>query len=108
MVSTFSFVVITWNSEKTIEESLLGIRDMCAAENVPCQVFVVDNGSTDETIGIIERCAESMSLSLIRLDRNRGTTVTRNMAIERCTGDIVCILDSDAILLEGSLNDISD
>jgi len=108
MAATFSFVVITWNSEKTIEESLLGIRDTCAAESISYQVFAVDNGSKDGTVGIIERCAAAMPLTLIRLDRNRGTTVTRNMALRHCTGDIVCILDSDAVLLEGCLTDLAD
>ncbi len=107
MKPTFSFVVITWNSATTIEECLLGVRDACSGEDITYQVFVVDNGSSDETPDIIERCAKDMPLTLIRLDRNHGTTTTRNMALRRCTGDIVCVLDSDAVLLDGSMLDLA-
>jgi len=72
------------------------------------EVFVVDNGSGDGTVDIIEKHTEEMPITLMRLPRNHGTTMPRNMALRRCTGDVACILDSDAVLKGGSLREIAE
>ena len=48
-----------------------------------------------------------MPISLIRLPENLGTTKPRNMAFSRCTGNVICVLDSDAVFLDGSIKDIA-
>jgi len=98
-----SFVILTWNSEQTIDETLKGIREKCTREAIDYEVFVVDNGSGDGTINIIDHNSEDMPIYLIRLPKNLGTTKPRNMALKRCTGDVICMLDSDAVFQDGSL-----
>ncbi len=107
MLKKISFVILTWNSEKTIAESLGGIRKKCTGENIDYEIFVVDNGSKDGTVEILKKCSDEMPISLIRLPENLGTTKPRNMAFSRCTGNVICVLDSDAVFLEGSIKDIA-
>lgn len=102
-MQTISFVILTWNSEKTITDTLEGIRATCAEETIPYEVIVVDNGSNDATIRIIEEVSQEMPLEIVRLDRNFGTTITRNTGIRKSKGDIICVIDSDAVLVSGSL-----
>ena len=103
-----SFVILTWNSENTIGESLRGIRDTCALESIDYDIFVVDNGSKDGTLANIEAFSADIPITLIRLPKNIGTTKPRNMVLRQCTGDIVCVLDSDAVFREGSLTALID
>ncbi len=103
-----SFVIIAWNSEKTIENCLRSIERCCERWKINYEIFVVDNGSTDSTLEIIRRISQSIPVELIRLSKNLGTTITRNMALRKCTGEIICIMDSDAALLDGKLPDLAD
>ena len=106
--TTFSFVILTWNSEATIGACLDSIRDACAREGLGYEVLVVDNGSSDGTRGILNGRAASMPLHTTLLEKNRGTTRTRNIALKQSTGDIICVMDSDAELVSGRLADIAD
>jgi GT2 family glycosyltransferase len=62
-----------------------------------CEIFVVDNGSTDRTVAVLNGMAidDPFSMHLIQLAENHGTTVSRNMALKKATGDYICVMDSD-------------
>lgn len=98
-----SFVILTWNSEQTIGNCLTRIAMVCGGQEIGHEVFVVDNGSSDATLGIVEENAKRMPICLIRLPKNMGTTRTRNAALLKCGGDIICVMDSDAAFLDGNL-----
>ena len=93
-----SFVILTWNSARYVErclDSVLGIGDYCS------EVFVVDNGSTDGTVELLRSLAAVDSrLNVVELDVNRGTTVSRNIALRKVSPKAthICILDSDTIV----------
>lgn len=93
-----AFVILTWNSEHfigTCLESVLSLR--CAS----LDVWVVDNGSTDGTVGVLETLAVlDPRLHLILERENLGTTVSRNKAFRMIVPgtNYVCVLDSDTIV----------
>ncbi|MHB9030998.1 MAG: glycosyltransferase family 2 protein, partial [Candidatus Latescibacterota bacterium] len=107
-MAKISFVILTWNSEKTIENCIQSITRICRSQNLEYEVRIVDNGSIDNTADIILRNAASAPVELIRLPKNLGTTRTRNRALRNCTGEVICIMDSDAALLEGDLRALTD
>lgn len=96
--SRISFVILTWNSERYIEKclsSVLALGDLCL------EVHVVDNGSTDGTAEVLRRIASSDDRLRVKwLGGNRGTTVSRNMALREVSGRAthVCVLDSDTVV----------
>ncbi len=106
MATMISFIILTWNSEKTISKCLAQIEQKCGDEGIAYEVLIVDNGSTDRTVELVEGYAEHMPISLTRYERNRGTTVTRNFVLRKSAGDIICVLDSDASFREGRLGDV--
>ena len=100
------FVILSWNSERVIETCLRSIIDM---KTFQTEIVVADNGSTDDTVRIIERLIDSngryehATLRLLRYDRNLGTTVPRNAGLRALEGfapDYYCILDSDTVVNE--------
>jgi len=105
---TLSFVILTWNSRPTIGNCLSSIAALCGSQGISYDAYVVDNGSTDGTPSIIESMSASMPVELIRLPHNQGTTVPRNLALKKCRGEFVCVMDSDAAFLEGDLAALLD
>lgn len=103
-----SFIILTWNSAQTIDDCLESISMKCNSEDLRYEVIIVDNGSRDDTVIRIERMAKQMPVTITRHSSNRGTTRTRNIALRQSAGRIICILDSDASLREGSLRSVID
>lgn len=63
------------------------------------EIWVVDNGSSDGTLELIQtHQTEDPCVQLISFSANQGTTVSRNRALEKCTGERVLVLDSDAYM----------
>ena len=52
-----TIVVPSLNQGKFLEKSLLSIFE----QNIPLQVFVIDGGSTDNSVEIIEKWSNSLS-----------------------------------------------
>lgn len=99
-----SFIILTWNSERYIEDCISSIIKKCEEERIHYEILVVDNGSSDKTTDILEKFKNR--LTVIWLKKNYGTTHPRNLAIKRANGNIICILDSDAVLKSGKIRSL--
>jgi hypothetical protein len=103
-----SFVVLSWNSASCIGACLDSIIAACSAEGLGYEIVVVDNGSADDSVSILRDYRRRLPSHIRRflLMRNLGTTYPRNLALRRVTGDVVCVIDSDAELVNGRLSDV--
>lgn len=101
---TISIVSLTWNSERFVSEYLATLFADADSSAIAVEVLVVDNGSTDGTLPLLETWQKSRSeLRVFRQPVNRGTTVSRNLALREVRGDFVFVLDSDTRILPGTL-----
>ncbi len=100
-----SVVVLSFNSLRHLERGIPAlIRDLAVTSGTH-ELWIVDNGSTDGSRSFIDRVAGDHP-ELVRpiyLDRNRGTTVSRNLALRELTGRYIAILDSDVEVQPGTL-----
>ena len=90
-----SFIILTWNSEKYIDHCLASIDKLNSFLRL--EILVVDNGSNDKTL---EKLGQFKSLAnyvvkIISLEKNIGTTTSRNLAIKESKGQILVFIDSD-------------
>ncbi len=85
-----SVIMPAYNSEVYIRES---IDSVLAQTFTDFELIVVDDGSTDNTAGIVESYTDSR----IRLLRqpNRGVSVARNTGLDAARGQFISFLDSD-------------
>ncbi len=100
-----SAIILTWNSEKYIKRCLDALGESIKNWGGEAEVFVVDNGSQDQTVKIIEESKKGFpsKIELVRLEKNLGTTVSRNRVLKKVTGDYILILDSDTEMRSDAL-----
>lgn len=106
----FSFIILSFNSERFIERCLSSIDDAISAMVVPAEVFVVENGSIDRSKEIVEnyQFCECVTYEVIQFSSNRGTTFSRNVALKKASGSHIIILDSDAYINVEVLQELSE
>ena len=88
-------IVCTYNRCQTVTKAL----DSIAAQNVPAfvewEVLVVDNNSTDQTRGVLERYCLLNSRFIYIFESKQGLSHARNAGIEKARGKILAFTDDD-------------
>lgn len=90
-------VTPNYNGAKTIEDTIISVL----SQDYPdLEYIVVDDGSTDNSITIINKYSDSLKL----IEKSNGGLPTAiNAGFQRASGDLVCWLDSDNLLLPDAL-----
>lgn len=102
-MAKISIITICYNSEQTISETLKSIKSQ-SFKNF--EHIVIDGGSTDKTISIIEK--ENISNKVIS-EKDRGIYNAFNKGIINSTGDIIGFLNSDdTFFSKNSLKNIEE
>ena len=94
-----SILMPMYNSEKYITESINSILNQ-GYENI--ELIIVDDGSTDLSIRIVEKYSDSR-IKLYKNIENKGLPYTRNKLLNLATGEYIALLDSDDIALENRI-----
>jgi GT2 family glycosyltransferase len=101
-VIELSVIVVSWNTRELtcscLEELDLALRGRGAPS---CEVFVVDNGSSDGSADAIR--ASFPQVRLIELPCNRGFAAGNNAALVHASGRVVLLLNSDARMTAAAL-----
>mgnify|MGYP001231990062 FL=1 len=93
-----SIVIPTFNREHLILDAI----ETCVLQTYrPLEIVVVDDGSTDRTVGFVQNWSNGSShkdvtLKIIKQE-NKGGNVARNNGIKNATGEFIAFLDSDDI-----------
>lgn len=85
-------VIPNWNADELLTECLKAL----ASQTVECDLFVVDNGSTDNSVDVIKKYTEKYRLN----DRNMGFTGGVNPGLEFAIKegyDYVLLINNDAV-----------
>lgn len=95
-----SAIILSWNSAHHLERCLETLFQSLNGYLKPFEVFIVDNGSKDNSREVIEKYKNLYpeELKPIFLSTNTGTTYSRNIAIKKAKGKYIAILDSDLIV----------
>lgn len=97
-----SIITITYNSEKTVRETLESIRKQ-QYQNL--EYIVIDGGSRDSTLKIMEEYKDIISKSISEPDN--GISDAMNKGILLASGELVGIIHSDDLLAEDTLNHLA-
>jgi glycosyltransferase involved in cell wall biosynthesis len=94
-----SIIIPTYNAARFIESAIKSVIHQTFTNN---EIIVVDDGSTDNTKGILKKHVENKSIIYIRQE-NSGPAAARNNGIKAATGELVCFLDADDLLRPNSI-----
>src|SRR5688572_23838529 len=83
-----------YNEEQTVEEFH---RRVCAAVgDLPLEIVISNNASTDATGESLDRLADSdPRVKVVHLSRNFGHQASLTAALEHASGDVVVMIDGD-------------
>lgn len=93
-----SVVVTVYNTEKYITEAL---DSVFAQDYKNLEVIVVNDGSTDSTLDILEKYPRKIK---IISQENKGQSVARNVGIKIAQGSFIGILDGDDLWTDNHIS----
>lgn len=98
---TITVVTPSFNQGQYLEQTILSVL----SQNYPhLEYIVIDGGSTDNSVEIIKRFEKQISYWISEPDKGQSNAI--NKGFRNATGDIVCWLNSDDLLMPGTLRKV--
>lgn len=99
-----SLCTVTFNNESNIEKFIRNVEEVL--EGHESTLFIVDNGSTDDTVDVIKKLqCEFFNIKLRRPEVNKGFGAGNNFVLTELNSDYHIVLNSDIII--DSYNEIN-
>ena len=107
MPEHISFILPAYNCESTIKEAILSIVHGNLLDDD--EIVVVDDCSTDNTLAILKQLKKNYpQIRIFHSSWNKGSSATRNNAMEKVKNRYIFCLDSDNMLVQGSVRKLFD
>ena len=87
-----SVIIPVYNTEPWLEECL---KSVCSQTLQNIEIICINDGSTDNSLRVLQRYAEHDDRIIIINQENRGVSHARNTGINRAGGKYIYFLDSD-------------
>ncbi len=99
-MTKLSVIIVNYNVKHFLEQCLLSVYK--ALENIPSEVFVVDNNSVDGSCALVkERFPE---VKRIENKKNYGFSYANNQAIKQASGEYILLLNPDTVVEEDTFS----
>jgi GT2 family glycosyltransferase len=99
-----SVVIVAWNAKHYLESCLESLAK--APPRRSMEVLVIDNASTDGSVEMVT--AKFPCVNLIESKENLGFAKGNNVAIRRCRGRYIALVNPDVIVFPGCLDGLAD
>lgn len=92
-----SIIIPSYNEEKRLKKTILDIQEYFSRKAVKNEIIIVNDGSSDSTITLIQDLAENTkNLKLIDLKKNQGKGFAVKKGIEKALGKYILVTDADS------------
>ena len=92
-----SVIMPVYNGEKYLEKTCLNLSKQTLTD---IELICVNDGSTDNSLNILEKLADKYDFIKIINQENQGSGVARNNGIENAIGEYIAFLDADDIYVD--------
>ena len=96
-----SVIIPVYNTEAYVEQTLRSIMGQTLRD---IELIVVNDGSTDGSLSVLERIATGDDRIRLYTQPNKGLSQTRNAGIARARGEFIYFMDSDDLLEPDATN----
>jgi glycosyltransferase involved in cell wall biosynthesis len=93
-----SFVIPAYNEEQLLGRTLLALREAASGLQLPWEIVVADDASTDRTADI----AREHGARVVAVE-NRQIAATRNAGARVARGEFLFFIDADTVVTAGAL-----
>lgn len=104
----FSVVIPLYNKSYSVKRCIESVLNQSYQS---FEIIIVNDGSTDDSLNIVERnYKEEISRNIIKIinQPNQGVSVARNVGIQASRSELVCLLDADDEWLPNFLEKMSN
>jgi len=95
---SFSVIVVTYNSESTIEDLLISLKESISRKD---EVIVIDNNSNDRTLQLVREFKNKYNfenLKIVSLSENLGYSAAVNKGVDLSRNDYIVFVNPDVVL----------
>ena len=100
-----SVIIPTYNGSKYLASAL---DSVLVQQEQEIECVIIDDGSTDDTLAIVERYQDKLNINLITKARQGNWVANTNHALSVATSKYACFLHQDDLWLEGRLQNIKN
>ena len=92
-----SVIIPTYNEERRIRDTLLKMNDYLSSQDYSSEIIIVNDGSTDNTIGVARKTLKNIPLKNLFLSReiNRGKGYSVKEGVLQANGEFILFSDAD-------------
>ncbi|QAA21556.1 glycosyltransferase family 2 protein [Sporolactobacillus terrae] len=101
-MASISIIIPAYNAAKQISKCLDSIIFQTNRPDI--EVIVVDDGSTDSTLSILNRYAKQYKYITVYQQKNQKQSAARNNGLKRANGKYIMFFDSDDFLEDNMLS----
>jgi GT2 family glycosyltransferase len=104
ILKSVAVIIVNWNTRELLRQCLSAVTH--DAQDVPHEIIVVDNASSDDSDLMVQR--EFPAVRLMRNAVNAGHARANNQAIAASSSDYVLLLNSDAVVRPGCMKKLME
>lgn len=97
-----SFIIPAYNCENSLRDCVASIENDIQESNAPCEVLIIENGSTDGTWDVAETLKEKYK-NVVLLKSDKGVSKARNKGMKQAKGKWLAFVDADDEWIHGSI-----
>lgn len=102
-----SLIIPAYNCEKYITDC---INSIIHQDLSPClyEIIIINDGSTDNTLSILEQISKSHNNIQIHTQENQGRHIARNIGARIAKGKYIWFIDNDDVICKNCLKQVID
>ena len=92
---TLSIVVPVYNEATIIHQFHQRLSAVIKTLSLPTEILYVNDGSTDNTLALLQDLQKKSSVAIVNLSRNFGKEIALSAGLDHSRGEAVVVIDAD-------------